>query len=226
VDEDSDDSDEESDAGQGGTFAERFLAKKGLGAAARPAPPQPRAAPAGMPRTGAGAADNYSDDLGDDDSDDEDALELSVSLPKKGAAKASSPSKPPAPAAPPKEASVMSGSFGKDVMDDYDERDMLASGSLDQLEFEHVAVKDPEKERGDQEVKEKLNKIPSKFNAPAAKAKAKKPVISPTKAPAPAKAKPARPATAKPAADPQPQPAARSSSAARPQSAKPVAPKP
>ena len=121
-------------------------------------------------------------------------------MPKKGAAKVSSPSKPPAPAARPKEASVMSGSFGKD---DYDERDMLASGSYDALEFEHVDVKDPVRDGHDKEIKEKLGKIPSKFNAPAAKAKAKKPVVSPTKAPAPAKAKPARPATAKPAANPQ-----------------------
>ena len=120
----------------------------------------------------------------------------------------------------------MSGSFGKGGIDDYDDRDMLASGSYDQIEFEHVEVKDLDKEKGDREVKEKLGKIPSKFNAPAAKAKAKKPVVSPSKAPAPANTKPARPATAKPKANPQPQAAARSSSAARPQSAKPVAPKP
>ena len=237
---DSDDSDEESGAGdtesdkpiakngpgaqRQPTAAEKFLAARGLGAAARPA--QPKAAPVSKPQTRAAADDSYSDDLGADDSDDEDALELSASMPTKGAAKAISPSKRPAPAAPPKEASVMSGSFGKDAMDDYDEKDMLASGSLDQLEFEHVEVKDPEREKGDRDVKEKLGKIPSKFNAPAAKAKAKKPVVSPTKAPAPAKAQPARPATAKPVAQPRAQSGARASSAARPQSAKPVASKP
>ena len=40
---------------------------------------------------------------------------------------------------------------------------MLASGSLDKLEFEHHDVRDPEAEKVDKEIKEELGKIPSRF---------------------------------------------------------------
>ena len=89
---------------------------------------------------------------------------------------------------------------------------MLASGSYEQLEFEHVEVKDPEVEKVDKEIKDKLGKIPSKFKAPAAKAPVKKAAPSEAKAPA----RVSRPTPVKPATIPRPQSGVRAQSGSRP----------